>query len=417
MAAMIRLNVVRNEQDEERIFQGSIVEIGRSRRCDLSFREDRLLSRLHCRIRLVDGHCEIEDLSSRNGLRVNGHFLRQGILEVGDEVDLGAVRLELIGFGQDDSDPERVRPCFDCGHLMPFEAEECPRCVQGRRLRIRKRVLAPDALEGYHLRRRLGAGGMGIVFEAEREEDGETCAIKVLKPHLARHPAYVARFVEEIRVLTLFRHDHIVRVFDHGSAGDLVFIEMELVPGESVRHLIRRDGPIDEDRALKMIWESVLALDYAARQRVIHGDVKPSNLLLDRSGRVKLCDFGLARFRDMGTPMRPNGMSPEMSGRKGTAAYAAPERLLGEAKPNLVGDVYSLGASLYQMLTAELPFGGNKDAMRRLDGGGGVPDPRDRVPELRRATSMLIERMMAPDPAERHQSYRALQDDLGLLLD
>ncbi|MEZ6196416.1 MAG: FHA domain-containing serine/threonine-protein kinase [Planctomycetota bacterium] len=412
---MIRLTVYEDERVEERIFEGSAVDIGRSRECDLFFADERLLSRRHCRLRLVDGHCEIEDLSSRNGLRVNGIFLQRGILEVGDEVALGSVRVELVAYGPDESEPERVRPCLECGHLMPFSAPTCPRCSQGTPPRLKRRILAPDAIPGYRLLRRLGAGGMGIVFEAERSKDGSTCALKVLKPHLARHPAYLARYVEETRVLTLFRHDNIVRVEDHGTSGDLVYIDMELVRGESVRHLIRVGGPIPERRALKMIWEITLALDYAARQRVIHGDVKPSNFLLDEKGTAKLCDFGLARFHELGSPLKHAGMSPEHSGRKGTAAYAAPERLLTAIKPNAVGDIYSLGVSLYQMLTGVLPFGSNRFASRRARPE--PPDLRELAPATRAATAMLVAHMMEADPARRYQSYRELQDDLALLLD
>lgn len=409
---MIRLAVIRDGRRDERIFSGDDVLVGRSRSCDLVLEGVRTVSRRHCRLRRIDGRCEVEDLSSATGVQINGIHFSRGIAAVGDEIRLGGVRLEMLELAPDVA-AERVRPCLKCGALVPFEAAHCVRCAEGVRPAIRRRVLTPEHIPGYRLVRKIGSGGMGLVFEALRLEDERTVAIKILKPHLARHPAYLVRFVEETRVLTLLRHPNIVAIYGRGSDAGLTFIEMELVRGDSVRGMIRRQGRLAEDTTLRLVWDAVLALDHAARQRVIHADVKPSNFLIDEHGTLKVCDFGLARFMDFAGPAG-RGAAPEISGRRGTAAYAAPERFLSRARPTLVGDIYSLGVGLYQMITGELPFRGRRLADQTSEP---APDPRELVPALRPAIGMLIRRMTEPDPGRRFPDYRALQDDLALLLD
>ncbi len=410
---MIRLNVIKDGESIPHIFQGDSIVIGRSRSCDLSLREEGGISRRHCRLEMTDEGLTLRDLKSTNGLVVNDRPTSGGPLEVGDEIRLGGVLVELVSFGPDESDPVEVKPCARCGALIPIERGECPSC-DSRVSLPRLKKLDRRQLPGYVLRRRLGAGGMGVVFSAEREADGSTCAIKILKPHLARNPAYIMRFVEETRVLTMLRHPQIVEIYGRGSEGDLTYIDMELVEGESVRHRIRAEGRLDEKRALKIVWDMVGALDFAAKQKIVHGDVKPSNFLMDPHGGVKLCDFGLSRLFNFANPALP-GFAAGSSTRKGTAAYAAPERFQAASQPTIVADIYSMGVSLFQMLTGELPFGTNAVARNR-SAERAVPDLGDVNPSVRPATRMLVERMLAPDPDDRYQTYRELQDDLAVLI-
>ncbi len=410
---MIRLNVILDGRRKARVFPGESIVIGRSRSCDLTFRTANFLSRQHCCLRIQDGLLKLEDLKSRNGMRVNGKPFLGGEIEVGDEIELDDIVIELVSFGPDDSQPAEIKPCRHCGELIPFDAKDCPRC-EGVVSPRKKQTLDPRQLPGYFLTRRLGAGGMGVVFEAERDEDQKTCAIKILKPHLARNPAYVLRFVEETRVLTMLRHPHIVEIYGRGSEGGLTWIDMELVDGESVRHEIRREGHIAERIALKIVWDITLALDFAAKARIIHGDVKPSNFLLDQRGGVKLCDFGLAKLFNFTNPALP-GFTAGSSGKKGTAAYAAPERFLPGSSATIIADIYSMGVSLFHMLTGTLPFGTNAEARKKLDRNR-IPDIQEFRPEIRKATVMLVERMMAADPKDRQQSYGELQADMSLLI-
>lgn len=410
---MIRLNVIRDGTEKTRVFSGSDVVIGRSRSCDLTFRTATFLSRQHCALKIDNGSIHLEDLKSRNGIRLNGNAFFGGPIEVGDEIHLGDISVELVSFGPDDDQPAQVKPCRNCGEIIPVEAQDCPRC-DGTVSARKKQKLNPRQLPGYVLKRRLGAGGMGVVFEAEREEDNQTCAIKILKPHLARNPAYVMRFVEETRVLTMLRHPNIVEIYGRGSEGSLTWIDMELVAGESVRHEIRREHQLAEKRALQIVWDMALALDFAAKKKIIHGDVKPSNFLLDTVGGVKLCDFGLAKLFNFSNPALP-GFTAGSSGKKGTAAYAAPERFLPTGSATMVADIYSMGVTLFHMLTGSLPFGTNVEA-RKSVARRKIPDMREYQPAIRPATIMLVERMMSIKIDERHQDYRELQDDLSLLI-
>ncbi len=410
---MIRLNIIEDNEQQARIFSGDSVVIGRSRKSDLALRHAGYLSRQHCRLCVEDGVLRLEDLKSRNGVLVNQKPFHSGVIEVGDEIGLGNITIEVVSFGPDERLPDEIKPCRHCGELIPFQSHECPRCQRTVSPR-RRQKLDPRQLPGYVLKRKLGSGGMGVVFEAEREEDGRTCAIKILKPHLARNPAYIMRFVEETRVLTMLRHPNIVEIYGRGSEGGLTWIDMELVDGESVRHEIRRRGHFDEKRALRIAWDMSLALDFAAQTRIIHGDVKPSNFLLDSHGAVKLCDFGLATLFNFTNPALP-GFTAGSSGKKGTAAYAAPERFLPGSSATVLADIYSMGVSLFHMLTGSLPFGSNVEARQDVSERR-IPDMREFQPAIRPACVMLVERMMAARPADRQQSYRELQDDLALLI-
>ncbi|MFT7616463.1 MAG: serine/threonine protein kinase [Planctomycetota bacterium] len=410
---MIRLNIIRDGTEKARVFSGTTVVIGRSRSCDLTFRSAGFLSRQHCSLNLEDDSVQLEDLKSRNGVRLNGNAFHGGKIEVGDEIELGDISIELVSFGPDEDDPVQVKPCKNCGEIIPASAKDCPRC-EGRVSPRKRHTLNPRQLPGYLLKSRLGAGGMGVVFEAVREEDGQTCAIKILKPHLARNPAYVMRFVEETRVLTMLRHPNIVEIYGRGSEGSLTWIDMELVDGESVRHEIRRERQLEEKRSLQIVWDMSLALDFAAKKKIIHGDVKPSNFLLDSRGGVKLCDFGLAKLFNFSNPALP-GFSAGSSGKKGTAAYAAPERFSVDGSATVVADIYSMGVSLFHMLTGTLPFGTNVEARKQVDRRK-IPDMHEYQPNIRPATIMLVERMMSLSIEDRHQDYRQLQDDLSLLI-
>ena len=419
---MIHLNVIlpTGATTEHRI-PGSVVTVGRSSSCEVPLRDCTSLSRRHCELR-VDGElCVVKDLSSKNGVQINGRLVTEGSVEVGDELTIGDIVLEIVEFGPEGVEPGQVKACLECGHIMPFEVPACSECGTvamnpSRRLRTR---ITRDHIPGYRLRRKIGSGGMGIVFEAERRSDGQVTAIKILRPHLARDPAYLVRFVEETRVLTLLEHPNIVKIHGRGSDNGLVYIDMELVDGESVRALVRRARRMGERQALRVIWDVALALDYAATQRrVVHGDVKPGNFMIDRSGVVKLCDFGLARLFDFSRMKSNSPHAPGSSGRRGTAAYAAPERFEKGARPTIAADIYSLGVSLFQMLTGALPFGSNQTArLHRRPEDRAIPDPRTHVTDVRESTHMLLESMMAPLPATRYSDYKALQVDLGLLLD
>jgi len=241
-------------------------------------------------------------------------------------------------------------------------------------------------------------------------------ALKILRPHLARSASYLARFIEETRVLTSLRHPCIVSIYGRGKEDDLHFLIMELVAGRSARVAMMESGRLTWEFSARVAWEVARALNEAYRQAgIVHGDVKPGNFLLDEVGNVKLCDFGLAHVDlKSGRPSRDDAVEAE---RRGTAAFAAPERFREEGLPSVAADIYSLGVSLYQMVTGRLPFRATTvKRFKELHTDEPIPSVLKTVPDANPALDLLIQRMLAKNPADRFTDYPSLMQDLGLLL-
>ena len=416
---MIRLRIDHGDEPTFRAFRDPCVVIGRSGQCDLSLPDARGLSRFHCRLLFDEGRLVVEDLGSRHRTLVNGEPVRRALLCPGDRITLGTLQLSIEGVDPDgESTAELVQTCLHCGHLFAAREGSCPRCNCEVERRGRARALGPDAIPGYRLLRRLGSGGMGIVFEAQDlSGQQDLVALKILRPHLARNATYLVRFIEETRVLTSLRDPSIVAVHGRGRAGDLHYLIMELVAGRSAREvMLSAGGRLHWTRAVQIIWEAAKALYTAHRQAgIVHGDVKPGNFLLDAAGHVKLCDFGLARVDlERGRPSRDQAVEAE---RRGTAAYAAPERFEPEARLTVAADIYALGVSLFQLVSGQLPFraptvSGLRDAHRREP----IPRLTALVSDVSPAVPMLLERMLAKSPEDRYRFYPELIADLGLLL-
>ncbi len=412
---MIRISFRSDGDDVHRTFRGHAVVVGRSKKCDLSLPDCKGLSRFHCRLSGEDGECVLEDLGSRNGTLLNQQPVsgKERVTE-GDEIKAGEVTLRVEAIRDAEPTEELVNPCLHCGHLFAPRLDRCPRCGTEVRRRGKSRTIGALVFSGYRLVRKIGSGGMGIVFEARDVENDRDVAIKVLRPHLARNATYLVRFIEEMRVLTSLRHDSIVQVYGRGSEEDLHYIVMELVRGESVRERMRQPGGLPWEDAVRIVWEAARALNVAHQQAgVVHGDVKPGNFLMTE-GRLKLCDFGLAQVDLKRRPSRDQAVETE---RRGTAAYAAPERFTGDGISTVHSDMYSLGVSLYQMTTGQLPFRGmSVAALRAGHARAPVPDLAATGAKINPAVQLLVERLMAKAPAGRYGDYPGLLEDLSLLV-
>ena len=308
-----------------------------------------------------------------------------------------------------------MTPCYQCGRTYSARQDLCPECGTASRVKGRARSLRADSLPGFRLQRKIGSGGMGVVFLATDLAHDRTVAVKVLRPHLSRDTSYLVRFVEEVRVLSSLKHDSIVEVYGRGREGNLVYLTMEYVDGPSARDAVRDQGHLPWREVARITWGAAMGLNVAHQQAgVVHGDVKPGNFLLTRGGRVKLCDFGLARVDLKGRPSKDRAAENE---RRGTAAYAAPERFLA-TPATIQGDIYSLGVSLFQMATGELPFEDRSVvALKDAHLNRAIPLLRSRKEGINPALQMLLERMMAKDPKQRYASYPALISDLSLLVE
>ncbi|MAG56729.1 MAG: hypothetical protein CMJ83_10600 [Planctomycetes bacterium] len=412
---MIRVRLDLPDGESHRTFRGGTVVVGRSRKCDLPFPDGRGLSRFHCRLTLKDGECCIEDLGSRNGTLLNGRPVSESVvIGEGDLVEIGMVSFRVESIRDEEPTEELVHPCLHCGHLYSARRELCPRCGTEVKKRGRSRAIGPLTFPGYRLVRKIGSGGMGIVFEAQDVENDRTVALKVLRPHLGRNAGYLARFIEEIRLLTSLEHDSVTRVYGRGREDDLHYLIMEFVPGASARDAMRGNGYLPWSDAVDITWGATKGLNAAYQQAgIVHGDVKPGNFLLSTGG-VKLCDFGLAQVDLKRRPSRNHAVEEE---RRGTAAYAAPERFVEGGRPTIHSDMYSLGVSLFQMATGQLPFrGGSVAAFREGHNDQPVPDMSAIREGLNPGLQILVERLMAKCPDGRFTDYPAVISDLVLLL-
>lgn len=248
---------------------------------------------------------------------------------------------------------------------------------------------------------------MAAVWAARQTALDRLVAIKLFRLGAVSDAEWVARFKQEARTAAHLVHPGIVQVYDAGEADDILYYVMELVEGCSVAELIEIKGRLLERHALAVAFGVAEALRFAWQKAgIIHCDIKPANILIDREGVVRVTDLGLART----AASRPLADEKEITG---TPNYVSPEQAQGETKLDFRTDVYSLGATLYHMATGVLPFGefGPLEVLRcQLEGY--LTDPVELNPELSPATAWLIEKMMTRDRSARYQSWDAVVEDI-----
>jgi serine/threonine-protein kinase len=262
-------------------------------------------------------------------------------------------------------------------------------------------------IEGYELLEKLGEGGMGGVYLARKLSTGENVAIKVLRKSLGRNNAYVDRFVREAKLAAQLDHPHIVKAIEVGASGGYQYLAMEYVEGRSVQKVMSAVGELDEREALRVTLQVTLALDHAWRRGIIHRDIKPDNILLDSKGAVRVTDLGLAREAGAARRLTQSGVLI------GTPHYMSPEQVQGEKQIDVRSDIYSLGATLYHMVTGRPPFEGSSAAVvMTMHLSEQLPWPADVNPAVSEHCCQLIQKMMAKDPADRYEAPPELAEDL-----
>lgn len=251
--------------------------------------------------------------------------------------------------------------------------------------------LLGQTLGGYRIRELLGRGAVGAVYRALQETLDRDVALKVLAPELARDPMKVASFRREAVAAGRLVHPNLVQVYDVGEEEGYYFYSMELVPGGSLEDRLRADGPLPWREAVAAIRDGARALAYAEEHHLVHRDVKPANLMLGAGGHVKLADLGLAATRDL--------VTREAAG--GTPHFMAPENL-GGGEVDHRADLYSLGCTLYRLVTGETPFQGEtvRDILRAHRD---TPPPtfRDAGVHVPRELEDLLAALLAKDPEQR----------------
>jgi len=255
----------------------------------------------------------------------------------------------------------------------------------------------PRELGGFELLEKIGQGGMGSVFKARQKELGRIVALKILSPRLARSNEFVQSFLREARAAGRLNHPNIVAAIDVGESQGFYYFAMEFVDGETVAKMLAR-GPLPEERALGIAADVARALDHAYAKGLIHRDIKPDNIMVTSDGRVRVTDFGLAKAIGKGTP---EGTDDERF--MGTPAYVAPEQIRSEPDIDCRADIFSLGVTLFQMLTGELPFqGANPMAIAAAVVAEPLPPLRRLAPDVSPAAARLVEKMTAKDPVQRY---------------
>lgn len=266
-------------------------------------------------------------------------------------------------------------------------------------------------LGDYELRREIGRGGMGVVYEAWHPRMGRRVAVKTFVFGPAVTAKERARFNVEIQAAARLQHPGIATVFESGESAARPFYAMEYVDGGSLSVALR-DGPWEARQAATLVRDAALAVEYAHQQAVIHRDLKPANILLDSDGRPKIVDFGLAKCLDSGTDLTRTGQI------MGTAAYMAPEQALGLV--HTIGrpvDIYALGAILYEMLTGRPPFQ-SPDAIQTLSlvATADPISPRLLQPSVPRDLEVICLKCLHKVANRRYASAQELADDLSRFL-
>lgn len=256
-------------------------------------------------------------------------------------------------------------------------------------------------LAGYRLLDRLGQGGTGTVYLAEHELMRRRVAIKVLPANPTDGPAVVERFLREARAAATLDDPNIVRAFDFRQEGQVYLLIMEFVDGMSLHEVMVRQGPLPFGQAADYIRQAALGLQHAHEANLVHRDVKPANLLVDRNGTVKLLDLGLVRAAPEGgesvTRKYDDGMV------MGTADYLAPEQALNLHDVDHRADLYSLGATFYALLAGQAPFQAGTVTQKLLWHQMREPTPIESSrPDMPPEMAEILRRMMAKDPEERY---------------
>ena len=261
---------------------------------------------------------------------------------------------------------------------------------------------------GYEINGKLGDGGLGTVYKARQMSMSRDVALKVLHKKWLADEEFKKRFLLEARLAGRLSHQNLIQVYDVGRDRGLYYFSMEFVDGETLEDMIEREGPLSIPRAMDVTLQVLRAVTYIKRFDIVHRDIKPSNVMINRSGLVKLGDFGFVKSKI------DHAISTEGEV-LGTPDYISPEQAMGMENIDWRSDQYSLGCSLYHMMTGKPPYEGSGSAVMRQHIKSDLPDPRIYNNKLAESVVQLMEKMLAKDPNDRYQTTQELFEDLELI--
>jgi hypothetical protein len=419
-------------------------------------RSDTSASRHHFILEVNPPAARLRDLGSLNGTRVNGtrHGGRarhetpaEGARRAQAEVDLRDG--DRIRVGATEFQVSIVSPaqCCECGRTIEERDRKvagwlagtflCPDCrrpdpstgATAQHLRRRAVPASPASARavpsaegrtgttvgGYEVGPIVGRGGMGVVYRARRKTDGREVALKLVVPRMAVGPEARAAVLREIEVTERLRHPNIVEFLDHGEDGPAFYFAMEYCPGGSVAARLALEGrPFEIGAAASLALDGLEGLAFAHAAGIVHRDLKPDNLLIGKDGGARLTDFGLAKsFEQAGL----SGLTATGAA-AGTLSFMPREQITSFRQLRPASDVWSMGATLYFMLTRQYvrDFGPHKDPLAVVLGGG-IVRLRKRAPHLPEALAAVVDRAIADDPAARYQTAAEFKDALRGALD
>ncbi|MBU4198422.1 MAG: protein kinase [Verrucomicrobia bacterium] len=290
---------------------------------------------------------------------------------------------------------------MDVFHLPSFSEIKCPACSTNQTI--------PAKFGLFLLLSRLGFGGMGVIFHAVDRELGRHVALKVMKRSLGDNSEFVKSFKHEAQAAAALNHRNVVQIYSFGQVEGQPYIVMELVDGGRLDEMIGGGVVLDETRALEIHLEVTAGLNAASQVGLVHGDIKPANILFGQTGEAKVVDFGLASFIGQQQQQQEGQVW-------GTPYYIAPEKARGK-KVDFRSDIYSLGATLFHVLAGEPPFDGPTPmevVTARLNHS--APSLLTLQPDLHPLTVAMVARMLEAEPTMRYPSYEALLVDMRAAL-
>ncbi|CAN5511654.1 MAG: protein kinase domain-containing protein [Pyrinomonadaceae bacterium] len=404
--------------------------IGRSEDAQFCLPHDRFFSRHHCILEIAPPACFLRDLGSTNGTFVNGIRVETAHLKQGDRIQGGETILE-VGVAADVTSYSSSKPrisdntepslitvlCLNCGVPSSAEASRpdaklsfvCDDC----RDKLKKN---PQPIPNYQMMRVLGQGGMGSVMLARSEKDGRAVAIKTLLPEVAVSDQSLKRFLREIEVASSLRHPHIVSYIEHGTHNGIVYLVTEYVSGMDASKLAKyRGGKLNYKEVVKIIEQTLSALDFAHGRGFVHRDIKEQNILVDGDfpdSHAKLTDFGLSKSYKQ-TGMSGVTMVGDVAG---TIAYMPPEQVRDFKEVRPPSDIYAIGMTAYSLLTGAhaLDIGANAgiaETVRAIFEKPIIPISA-RVPEVPAKVAAVFETALAKRVNARWISAAEMRESL-----
>jgi len=400
--------------------------IGRSEDAQFCLPQDRFFSRHHCLIEIAPPQAFLRDLGSTNGTYVNGMLVDTVYLKSGDRIQGGETVLEVeVSSGVEASANDKEKfistqlsmvpvECLNCRARSAFEADDsdarlsfiCDVC----REELKKN---PQPVPNYQMVRVIGQGGMGSVMLARSEDNGEVVAIKTLLPEVAVSEQSLKRFLREIEVASSLQHPNIVRYIEHGKHNGLVYLVTEFVAGMDASRLAKtRGGKLGYREVVRIIEQTLAALDFAHKQGFVHRDIKEQNILINGdfpNSIAKLTDFGLSKsFKETG--MSGVTMVGDVAG---TIAYMPPEQVRDFKDVKPPSDIYAMGMTAYALLTGANaldidPKAGIAETVKAIFEKPIIP-VRERIPDVPPKLASVIETALAKHVENRWRTAGAMR--------